>query len=303
MKRTMYMEDNKQQTTEESKAVVLAKQFKKLNNELENSKLQVFDDNNSHGLVAVQVGTPQSDEEPINWFKVLFSSGNTYLFNVKSYVEFCLKSTKACQKANTDELANLVDECKNKLSDNDNSQLDEAEDEEISKYIVDNSKTQSIIMPIDYTEKDVIDKATKMFKSFASNSSVDNNDDVQLPGQYITSFQNEFLTPRKSNGVLTLKELNTNNKASIEIMYKKMPFAFFYVGYVNNINKEQWQQAFCPIAWSGIKCTTMPKTTKDLDRPNTALSNFDQIISVIDAESEQEDTTIEPEEAQDDISD
>lgn len=44
----------------------------------------------------------------------------------------------------------------------------------------------------------------------------------------------------------------------------------------------------------------MPKTTKDLDRPNTALSNFDQIISVIDAESEQEDTTIEPEEAQDD---
>ena len=47
----------------------------------------------------------------------------------------------------------------------------------------------------------------------------------------------------------------------------------------------------------------MPKTVKDLDRPNTALSNFDQIISAIDAESEQEDATIEPEEVQDDSSD
>ena len=44
----------------------------------------------------------------------------------------------------------------------------------------------------------------------------------------------------------------------------------------------------------------MPKTVKDLDRPNTVLSNFDQIISTIDAESEQEDATIESEEAQDD---
>lgn len=33
-------------------------------------------------------------------------------------------------------------------------------------------------MPIDIAEEDVIDKATKMFKSFASSSSVDNNDDV-----------------------------------------------------------------------------------------------------------------------------
>ena len=294
------MEDNKQQTAEESKAAVLAKQFKKLNYELEDSKLQVFDDNNSHGLVAVQVGAPQSDEEPINWFKVLFSSGNTYLFNVKGYVEFCLKSVKACQEADAAELAGLVDEHKNQLDDNDSSQLDEAEDEETSKYIADNSKTQSAIMPIDIAEEDVIDKATKMFKSFASSSSVDNNDDVQLPGQYVTNFENQFLTPRKTNGALALKELSTNSKASVEIVYKKMPFAFFYAGYASNINKEQWQQAFCPIAWSGIKCTAMPKTAKDLDRPNTALSNFEQIMSGIDAESEQEDIASEPEEAQDD---
>ena len=106
------MEDNEQQAAEESQAEVLAKQLKKINYELKDSILQVFNDDNENGMTAMQVGTPDSDEEPVSWFKILFSSSNTYLFTLKSYVDFCLKSVRACKEADAKELAKLVDESK-----------------------------------------------------------------------------------------------------------------------------------------------------------------------------------------------
>jgi hypothetical protein len=239
----------------------------------------MFNDGNENGLVIVQVGTPESDEEPVSWFKVLFSSGNTYLFSLKHYADFCLKSANACKEADLSELAELVDEKKRQDvsadDSNDNSQLDEAEDKETAKYVDDNSKSDTVVMPIDMSEKDIISKASSIFKDFAAASSIDGFNAAELPAQYISTFTAEFMTPRKTNGSLATKELNTNAKAAAEVIYGKQPFAFYYAGYANNIDKEQWQQAFCPIAWSGVKCTSMPKTVEDLSRQNTVLSNLD----------------------------
>ena len=108
----------------------------------------MFNDDNENGMAAMQVGTPDSDEEPVSWFKILFSSGNTYLFTLKSYVDFYLKSARACQEASAKEIAKLVDDSKSQPDDDSETELDEAEDEETKKYIEDNSKTSSVILPI-----------------------------------------------------------------------------------------------------------------------------------------------------------
>ena len=236
----------------------------------------------------IQLGESEDDNgNASKWLKAKFKSGNTYLFTDESYVQLMLNTAKAAAEADRNKLADDVSGAVERWLKAENQQklLDEAEETDVDvKQAVKqrslDSQTAVTIKDLDLTDEQIAEKAKSFFKKFIDSVYIDDKT-PSLPVEWTTQFSEMLLSIRKPDGTYAKNVAPTNDCVETQIVINKLPAAFWKSGYAVNAKMNEWQLAFSPIAWSGIKCNNEPSNLEELNDSKSKISNLESITAKV----------------------
>ena len=258
------------------------------------AQLHIVDVDN---MQLLQFGTSNDENgNSKHWLKAQFKSGSTYLFTDDNYAQLMLNSINTVSKADNKTVASLVSDAVSrwlKMSSQNDQQLNEDEevDADIKQAVKQRSEenqTKVVIQDLDLTEEQIVDKAKSIFKKFIDSVYTDDQA-TSLPVEWTTQFNEMFMTVMKPDGTYAKNEVPTNDCIEVQTVVNKLPLAFIRTGFAVNLKMNEWQLAFAPIAWSGMKCKSTPQNLDELLDEKYSIDNLEEIS--IRAENDMSDDT------------